>query len=560
LDVRFGAAFTSLNGQSQTYAQGQSADDLFPGFWVVGISPAFGAIYGPGAAFSMLIKTTRGPAPQVTSFDAASAEASATYSSVRGGFWHSNHRISLGASYHHSSLTERTSSTDGFTTLFFQLAPSEVKFLNTPARTRDRIGQFELYASDTLSFSRLSFTVQASVDASQGSSLLKSGQTVNNVHWFNSGGKVGAAYRVLTRRPLVIRAGLARIFDQPTVNVWTTANPEGVGARIYAWNDANGDRLFQPGENTQVLKVYGGPYTRMDPNLQNPRTSEFTLGITQGGMGPLTFEGFGFHRSVQRLMTLVDEGVPFSSYTSVLEIDPGPDATLGTADDQLITVFNQKPETLGQDRYVLTNPQGFSSHSEGVQLRLHLAAKRLQGEAAVTFYRSVAATGPGIDARQNDTSNFLGVYADPNNGIFARGSTFFDRAALGRLSVAMELGWQLRAALIGNYQDGFPYSRVLAVQGLNQGVIGVLTKQRGPGEAGSLAGSMTASYQTIAARLSKSFALRKMNLIGTLDVFNLLNRSGSLIEADATSVDEHWRVPLRVQTPRSVQLGMRLTW
>src|SRR5262249_42460296 len=155
--------------------------------------------------------------------------------------------------------------------------------------------------------------------------------------------------------------------------------------------------------------------------------------------------------------------------------------------------------------------------------------------------------GPGIDARQNDTSNFLGVYADPNNGIFARGSTFFDRGTLGRLSGTIELGWKLRATLIGNYQDGLPYSRVLAAQGLNQGVIGVLTTQRGPGEAGSVVGPMTAYYETSDARLSKSFRLTKMNLIGTLDVFNLLNRSGSLIEADATSVDQHWRVPLRVQ-------------
>jgi hypothetical protein len=49
--------------------------------------------------------------------------------------------------------------------------------------------------------------------------------------------------------------------------------------------------------------------------------------------------------------------------------------------------------------------------------------------------------------------------------------------------------------------------------------------------------------------------LKKMNLVGTLDVFNLLNRSGSLIEADATSVDQHWRVPFRVQ-----DASKRATW
>src|SRR5262249_48718706 len=149
---------------------------------------------------------------------------------------------------------------------------------------------------------------------------------------------------------------------------------------------------------------------------------------------------------------------------------------------------------------------------------------------------------------------------DPNKAIFARGSTFFDRGTLGRLWATAEPGWRLRATVIGSYQDGLPYSRVLPIRGLNQGVIGVLTTQRGPGGAGSTIGPMTSYYETIDVRLMRSFVLNKGTLAGTLDVFNLLNTSQPLVEANVTSLTQYWRVPLRFETPRSLQLGLRYSW
>src|SRR5262249_52163 len=158
-----------------------------------------------------------------------------------------------------------------------------------------------------------------------------------------------------------------------------------------------------------------------------------------------------------------------SSYTPVAAVDPGADGILHTADDAVITVYNQNPDTLGHDQYVLTNPPGFSGHSEGMELKLRFSSRRTQSEAGVPVYRAGARTGPGIGPSENDTSALLGVFDNPNNAIFARGSTFFDRGTLGRLQATMDLGWRMRASVIASYQDGLPYARILPVQGLNQG-------------------------------------------------------------------------------------------
>jgi hypothetical protein len=178
----------------------------------------------------------------------------------------------------------------------------------------------------------------------------------------------------------------------------------------------------------------------------------------------------------------------------------------------------------------------------------------------VTRYRAVAATGPGATAEQNDTSAFDGVFDNPNDAIFARGSTFFDRGTLGRFRATVQLPWKLRASILGAYQDGLPYSRLIVVEGLNQGVTAVRTIQRGPGEAGSQVGSMTQHYETLDLRLLRSFPMWKGRLTGTLDIFNLRNLALATLESDTTSPVEKWRFPLRFQTPRSLQLGLRYEW
>jgi hypothetical protein len=556
LQVRGGASVTHLNSKFQTGVTGQSQEDIFPGYVVDGIFPR---LLRMGELYEMMVNTRRGPAPLVTSYDSGVWEGAVSYSSERHALG-IRHQLSSGANFTLASLKERDEAIDGVNLGFFYQAPYTVRLLSTPVKTHDRIRQLELYTSDRFSLSRLSVIAGLSADVSEGVSILTTGRSTNDILWSNVGGNFGAAFQVARRRPLIVRAAVARIFDQPTLNVWNGSNPQGLGTRTYLWDDVNGDRQFQPGENTQLLKVSGAPYTRVDPSLKNPMTSEITMGLTQSGLWRFTVEASGFRRTTQNLMSLVNEGVPFSAYTPVQAMDWGQDAIAFTADDRPFTVYNQKFDTLGKDRYLLTNPRGFSSHSEGFELRLRFASQRAQWEATVTRYRSVAATAPGATADQNDTSAFAGVFDDPNKTIFARGSTFFDRGTLGRFRATLEMPWKLRASLIGSYQDGLPYSRLIVVEGLNQGVIGVRTAQRGPGEAGSRVGSMTQHYETLDMRLSRSFGLKKGRLTATLDAFNLRNLALATVEGDVTSATEKWRFPIRFQTPRSLQLGLRFDW
>lgn len=556
LDLRLAVTSADSRSRFQAGVPGQSSEDLFPGYATAGLpdSPS------PWDMLAMLDNTSRGPAPLANSWEAGSVSGVAEYTAVRGGLWRSRHRFSAGAIYERKNLAQNASAVDGVNLLFFEGAPDSVRLLTTPSRTREIINQAEVHASDSVSLAGASLTVGFSAGSSGGKSILRTGQPANSLRWNNVAGQLGVAYHVLRRGPVVLRASAARIVHQPLAGTWAAANPEGLEVRLFSWTDANGDRLFQTGENSQLLKVYGPPSTRLDPKLENPRTTEFTAGFTAGGNGWISFQFSGFHRSEHSVMSIINEGVPFSSYAPVKVFYAGPDGVAGTPDDSYLPAFNQKKETLGKDRYVLTNPEGFSAYAQGLELKLNLSLANFQAEASVVRMRAVASTAPGILPRENDTSDYLGVYDDPNKALLAKGSTYFDRGTLGRLWATSDLPGRIRISMIFSYQDGLPYASYLPVKGLNQGTIAVLTTQRGPGARGSVGGPRTTYNTALNVRMTREFSLERGSISAILDVFNLANRSNALMETFVASPTQYWRIPLSYQTPRSLQLGIRYKW
>jgi hypothetical protein len=305
----------------------------------------------------------------------------------------------------------------------------------------------------------------------------------------------------------------------------------------------------------------GAPYTRLDPDLKNPYVNEITVGFSGEFMPGITFHAFGFHRNEKNLLSLVNEGVPFSSYTPVQVWDPGPDGHLNFGgDDKPVTAYNQNPLTLGEDRFLLTNPAGHDGYSQGFRLKLLLAVGGFQMEASAMRYRAIASTAPGMLVVENDTSALLGIFDDPNKAILAEGSTYFDRGTVGYFHATHDLGWGIQWAIVVSYLDGLPYGRYLPIKDFNQGVFGILARQRGPGKPGSDNGIRTVHYRNIDFRLAKELPLGPGRLAATLDIFNVENRAEALLQTDVTAPTHLYRIPLRFQTPRSLQLGVRYRW
>ena len=556
-NAHFGIVSGDIDAAPQSGILKQNRQELFPGFALYGVPDQISV----QEMVDRLYNTVSGAPPLITDSDTLVSEGSFGYSTIREGFAGSNHQISAGMSFRRSSITQNHRAIDNVNLLFFETVPESVRILNTPAQTRDRIHQLELYAADAISFSKLSLNFGAHASFSNGANLLDSGGKENSLSWSNLSWRAGLAYGVWNRHPLVFRAGYAHVYHQPLTTTWSAVHPAGLGFERYSWTDINEDLQYQPGEESGILKVYGAPYTRLDPDLKNPYINEVTVGFSGEFIPGITFHAFGFHRNERNLLSLVNEGVPFSSYTPVEVWDPGPDGHLNFGgDDRMVTAYAQDPLTLGQDRFVLSNPAGLKSFSQGFRLRLLLAVGGFQMEASAMRYRAVASTAPGMLAVENDTSALLGIFDDPNKAILAEGSTYFDRGTVGHFHATHDLGWGLQWSIVVSYLDGLPYGRSLPVEGFSQGIFGILVRQRGPGRAGSKGGFRTVHYRNIDFRFTKEFPLGPGRMGAVFDIFNVENRAEALLQTDVTAPTHLYRIPLRFQTPRSLQLGLRYRW
>ena len=142
------------------------------------------------------------------------------------------------------------------------------------------------------------------------------------------------------------------------------------------------------------------------------------------------------------------------------------------------------------------------------------------------------------------------LYTDPNTLLDDLSRTYFDRAFIGKATGYFLAPGGFQLAAVVKYYDGLPFGRILFVNGFNQGPFFVRHAARHPG------GFQTQFNSTLDVRLARGFALRRHIISGYLDCFNCLNMNRNTLEADLTGPTFQSRVPLAVEPPRIVRIGL----
>jgi hypothetical protein len=237
--------------------------------------------------------------------------------------------------------------------------------------------------------------------------------------------------------------------------------------------------------------------------------------------------------------------------------DPGPDSEMGTADDRILTVYNQVSDfiTVGQ----LTNPGPAEREYRGVEL---IATKRFTNKwqtlASITWQQAEGTVG-------NDTASasaLAGGFDNPNGMINRQGPLSLDRE------------WQLK--LVGSYLAplGFSFSgfyQYLAGTPLYRGYSVVLAQGNTSVVADPKASHSNDDFSRLDLRAEKTFSFgsRPLELDLVLDVFNVFNENAVVWRESDTGtfspangsyvpVPGGFARPLGVQQPRTMRLGARL--
>jgi hypothetical protein len=191
----------------------------------------------------------------------------------------------------------------------------------------------------------------------------------NNPLWYNWAPRFSATYDLTGNGKSVLKASWGEYLDQ--INTGTPPNPNANINQVYAWNDLNGDFIFQPGNATWNGQSYvGGEFGAVqqtnglavavfDTTVRRPRRYETSVSLDHE-LIPNLLLNVGYFRTRERdVQGQVDQNIELwdSLFTLVTLTDPGRDGVLGTGDDTPLQVYNQNqtgavtsPRTINDDR------------------------------------------------------------------------------------------------------------------------------------------------------------------------------------------------------------------
>ncbi len=481
------------------------------------------------------------------------------------------HQLRAGVDLEESLATEELRVYNGLQLFLFPgTSPAEVAEFNSPSHAMQRLREFSFFAEDGLQLGNEIF-IRAGFNLNSSNAFLPkqvSGAGVfapqrvfagadHVVHWttISPRSKIVVPFRSRLGTTRII-AGFSRYYHLLPASYADFANPNALSGALYRWNDRDQDGVFQRGEEGTLLRVFGGHYSSVDPNIKRPFTDEWGVALEHDFGRRIQTGARLLQRDSKRLVHTVNVGVPPSAYTPVTVLDPGDDGIPGTSDDRLLTVFNQDPRTLGQDRYLLTNPAGVSTTYKGVETNV-TARFPDQGFVSISFtaYKSVGESNPGNSVFENDATVVGTRFDSPNTTRNARGRLFFDRAYLARIAAHEQIPFGIQLSSVVAYFDGLPFGRKLIIPDLNQGPFFVMATPRGkPG------GVRTEFNMNFDQRVSREFKLRSTRLSLILDTFNLLNLNRNLREFDITGPLFAKRKPTEVENPRVFRIAAKLSF
>lgn len=483
--------------------------------------------------------------------------------------WGIGHQMAAGGGWKTSQPVNRFRAPSDMNLITANGAPAFVVEFNTPADSRDLVRSFSGYFADHIGLGNsLALDLGALADFSRGSVPAQASPAgfftpersfaaqPDLIVWNSVSPHAGFAWQIPHSHGMVLRGGYFRLYEPLAGRYLDFGNPNSLGGSSYQWITADPAAPFQPSQVGPLLLRFGGPYSSISPALARPYSYEFDVGA-QFPFARRSSAGLHlFRRDEKNRIAAIDTGVPYSAFTPVSISDPGPDGIPGTFDDQRLTVYAQNPTTLGQDRYLLTNPPGLGMLNVGVLAEAGTAWRELTLHASFVAEKSYGPTNPGDAFYENDPGVVGSLFMDPNTAINAAGRIFVDRAYVGKTQAGYRLpsAWGgIEVATVANYLDGLPFARQLLVTGLPQGPFLVATTVRG-----SLQNGNRAQYAiNWNLRVSRRFTLPLGGLTVSADVLNVTNAGQRLQESDLSGTSFNLRLPVSIQPPRLMRMGFR---
>jgi hypothetical protein len=388
------------------------------------------------------------------------------------------HEFKFGFDYAHSPVENRTSRFDDVDLSYSSAtgASQNVTLFATPFYTKTAVDVLALYAQDSASWKRLTVTAgvrwenlvgylpeQSSPASRFFPQLQRSFPRVDDVvNWKTVGPRISAAYDLMGngRTGLKVAAGRYYYVIASGGGILDGVNPNANYQEQFNWNDINGDRHFQNGEQTGnpvVTRVL--PETiSVDPDYLRPYTDEYTGGVDHELIPALRLSAIFTHRLERNPQATSNPANPYDTFLTT-RVDSGRDGITGTADDSTFQFYNRTSTAVNQTFF--TNDRNYRQTYNGIEIT---ATKRMSNRwqmlAGYTYSQS-RVEGLSVNTNPNSLINVTGPLAGQNTGFNGQ---IGDRPHQFKLTGTYVLPWY-EIGVAGNFnsQSGIVITRQLTV-------------------------------------------------------------------------------------------------
>jgi hypothetical protein len=359
--------------------------------------------------------------------------------------------------------------------------------------------------------------------------------------WNSIGPRAGITYDIAGDGRTVIKASYGLFWHNPGPGVSAQANPNQNNKSVtYTWNDRNGDRRYQLGEEVGAPTATSLAGTvQLDPDVAQPFSHDATLYLERQ-ISPSLGARVGFvYKSEDDLIQSFNVGRPASAYTLAYPFrDVGVDGISGSADDNILTLY-AVPSALASQFPVNNLVMNVADQSRYKTVEASMS-KRLSNRWS-------------MQAGGSHTWSSESFEVNTPNETAGSDTTRWDF----KLSGTYEAPYGIRISPLVRHQAGANFARTISVgAGVATAAGGIFS---GTIDAEPTNARRHDNITVVDVRVDKSFTLgRGLRLRGFFDLFNITNSNS--VETRTITTGSSFLRPTAVLSPRTARFGVRLSF
>ncbi len=360
--------------------------------------------------------------------------------------------------------------------------------------------------------------------------------------WNSFGPRVGLIYDLAGDGKTVVKASYGLFWHNPGPGVSADANPNQNNKSVtYNWNDVNGDRRFQLGEQGAVTNTTLSGSIQFDPNITQPFSHDASLYVERQVAASLGARVGFVYKSEDDLIAQYIPGRPISAYTVPFPfVDIGPDGRAGTGDEATRTLLGVPAAQAAN--FPLTNVVQNTPRFSRYKTVEASVVKRMSDRW------SVQAGGSHTWAH-----DFPGAYPNDPNGTFDHDTSRWDF----KLSGTYEAPWRIRISPLVRHQAGANFARQISVGSAAATAAGAIYS--GTINAEPLNSRRHDNIAVVDVRAERSFSLGgPVRVRAMFDLFNITNSNSAETRTIATGTS--FLRPTAILAPRTARVGVRFQW